>query len=108
MYADTDDELHEMALKIGMKRPWFQGPPEHSNLPHYDLVSSRRAAAVALGAIEHCRHRMVNFMRARSRPGLQAREPIALKYPCCHATPQAPEATEESALLPVHTAQERK
>jgi hypothetical protein len=47
--ADTLDELHTMAAKIGMKRAWFQ---DHPVVPHYDLVASRRAAAVEAGAIE--------------------------------------------------------
>jgi hypothetical protein len=85
MYADTEDELHAMAAKIGMKKSWYQGPPKHANLPHYDLVPSRRAAAVSLGAIEHCRHRMVNFMRQNGHPGLRDRAPLELKNPCCRS-----------------------
>lgn len=49
MTADSLDELHAMAEQIGMKREWFQ---PHATFPHYDLVPSRRARAVALGAIE--------------------------------------------------------
>jgi Protein of unknown function (DUF4031) len=48
MSADTLDELHEMAALIGMRREWFQ-PGRH---PHYDVTKSRRAAAVAAGAVE--------------------------------------------------------
>jgi Protein of unknown function (DUF4031) len=62
MYADTLDELHTMAERIGMKRSWFQNK---TKLPHYDLVPSRRAAAVKLGAIEHSRSEMVSFMKMR-------------------------------------------
>lgn len=51
MIADTESELHEMAAKIGMKRSWFQNKNKHS-LPHYDLVASRRKAAISQGAIE--------------------------------------------------------
>lgn len=49
LIADTNEELHEFALKIGMKREWFQ---KSSSGPHYDLVRSRRIKAVQLGAIE--------------------------------------------------------
>lgn len=51
MFCDEADltELHEMALRIGMKRQWFQ---DHRRAPHYDLTPSRRARAVAYGAIE--------------------------------------------------------
>lgn len=60
MYADTVEELHAMADAIGMRREWFQ---DHARLPHYDLVPARRARAVALGAVEHDRHQMEEFMR---------------------------------------------
>lgn len=60
MYADTMEELHAMALKIGMKLEWFQAD---NRLPHYDLVANRRARAVKSGAIEHTRNQMVAFMR---------------------------------------------
>jgi hypothetical protein len=62
MYADTLEELHSLAQRIGLKRAWFQ---DHWSLPHYDLVGSRRSAAVRLGAIEHDRYDMVNFSRQR-------------------------------------------
>lgn len=48
MIADTNEELHEMAKRIGMKRSWFQTDLE----PHYDFVSSKRNLAVRYGAIE--------------------------------------------------------
>jgi hypothetical protein len=44
-------ELHEMAEDIGMKRAWFQSSPPAS-VSHYDLVASRRARAIKLGAVE--------------------------------------------------------
>lgn len=48
MFADSLEELHEFADKIGMKRTWFQD----TKLPHYDLTAKRRQLAVHLGAIE--------------------------------------------------------
>jgi hypothetical protein len=62
MYADTLEELHAMADAIGMRRGWFQDKPD---LPHYDLVPGRRMRAVALGAVEHERYQLVEFMRRR-------------------------------------------
>ena len=47
--ADTLDELHDFAAKIGMKRAWFQ---DHKLLPHYDLTPARRIVAVRLGATQ--------------------------------------------------------
>lgn len=50
MLADTDSELHAMADKIGVARRWHQAPPKHDS--HYDIALSKRAIAVAAGAIE--------------------------------------------------------
>jgi hypothetical protein len=61
LYADTNEELHAFAKKIGLKREWFQ---ESTSGPHYDLTVSRREKAVRLGAIEHTDRQMVNYMRA--------------------------------------------
>jgi hypothetical protein len=50
MATDGDiEELHQFAGHIGLKRAWFQNRP---SLPHYDLVPSRRSAALKLGAVE--------------------------------------------------------
>lgn len=49
MWADKDEELHEMAAKLGLKRSWFQ---PHHRVSHYDLVPSKRALALRLGAVE--------------------------------------------------------
>lgn len=48
LFADTIEELHVFAAQIGMRRRWFQD----KDLPHYDLTTRRRRAAVALGAVE--------------------------------------------------------
>lgn len=45
--ADTLEELHAFAERIGMRRAWFQ---DH-RVPHYDLTTSRHAAALRAGAI---------------------------------------------------------
>lgn len=47
--ADTLEELHAFALRIGMRRSWFQ---DHRAAPHYDLTPGRREVAVRLGAVE--------------------------------------------------------
>jgi len=50
MVTDGDlEELHGFAVRLGLRRGWFQDHPHH---PHYDLVPDSRALAVALGAIE--------------------------------------------------------
>lgn len=45
--ADTLDELHAFAARIGLRPEWFQ---DHRIAPHYDLSPKRHAAALALGA----------------------------------------------------------
>lgn len=45
MIADTADELHAMAARIGIARRWYQDD-------HYDVTLERRAEAVRLGAVE--------------------------------------------------------
>lgn len=49
LFADTLDELHTFASKIGLRRDWFH---DSSTLKHYDLTDGRRRIAVAKGVIE--------------------------------------------------------
>lgn len=60
MVADTLDELHAMAERIGMKREWFQAD---GSTPHYDVSLTRRALAVKAGAIEVDRNGLVAVVR---------------------------------------------
>ena len=46
--ADSIDELHEFAAKLGLKRKWFQDHPWH---PHYDIGGRFYQEAINLGAI---------------------------------------------------------
>ncbi len=48
LVADCLDELHNFALRIGLKRSWFQN---HSRHPHYDLLGERLKLALKNGAI---------------------------------------------------------
>ena len=62
MVADSLDELHAMAERIGMKREWFQVSPPAST-PHYDVSISRRRLAVEFGAVEVDRYGLVAVVR---------------------------------------------
>lgn len=66
MIADSLDELHAMADRIGLQRRWFQSPPKAS-FPHYDISLGMRTSAIAHGAIECDRNTMVGHLR-RLRP----------------------------------------
>lgn len=48
MAADSLDELHAMADRLGVKR-WFQ---DKAGAPHYDICKANRSKAISLGAIE--------------------------------------------------------
>lgn len=60
LVADTLEELHEFARKIGLKRGWFQNSAKH---PHYDLTAARRKRAVKEGAVEIDDRAMARKMR---------------------------------------------
>lgn len=51
LLADSDDELHAMAAKIGVARKWWQSPEKTSG-SHYDIALSKKALAIQYGAIE--------------------------------------------------------
>lgn len=64
MIADTDEELHAMADRIGVARRWHQKPDTPRS--HYDIALSKRALAVTAGAIE-ITWRQASCMTARRR-----------------------------------------
>ncbi len=55
LWADTEAELMAMVDAIGVARKWVQCPPKASWL-HFDIAKSKRALAVAAGAIETDRY----------------------------------------------------
>lgn len=59
MVADSVAELLEMADKICVNRKWFQ----LTSQPHFDISLSKRALAVANGAIEVDRHGLYVVMK---------------------------------------------
>lgn len=65
MLADTDEELHAMAARIGVARKWWQSPEKTSG-SHYDIALSKKALALAAGAIE-ITWRQAGAMNARRR-----------------------------------------
>lgn len=64
MLADSDEELHAMADRIGVARRWHQAPPKHSS--HYDIALTKKALALAAGAIP-ITWRQAGAMNARRR-----------------------------------------
>ncbi len=73
LQADTLDELHEFADRIGLRREWFQSKPRPEN-DHYDLTRAARDLALELGAIAEDRaagarrRQAIRGARRASRP----------------------------------------
>lgn len=53
LMADSVDELHAMAARLGIPRRAFQ---DKASGVHYDVPSHLRAVAIALGAVPLSRH----------------------------------------------------
>lgn len=66
MIADTEDELHAMADRIGVARKWFQQKPSGD---HYDVALSKRALAVKFGAKQITVKQCACMCRNRSNTG---------------------------------------
>jgi hypothetical protein len=72
MVADSLEELHAMADRIGIQRRWFQD----TRHPHYDISKGKRQLAILAGAHEiddrqsveialRCQWNWPNFGRGR-------------------------------------------
>lgn len=77
LFADTEDELHAFAARLGLRRSWFQDPTK-TGKPfkakpgsraaqnwHYDVTEGKRRQAVALGAVEVSWREAVAIIDAR-------------------------------------------
>ncbi|GAT01321.1 DUF4031 domain-containing protein [Mycolicibacterium fortuitum] len=77
LFADTQDELHAFAARLGLRRSWFQDPVKSgkpfkarpgsraSHNWHYDVTEGKRCQAVALGAVEVSWREAVAIIDAR-------------------------------------------
>jgi hypothetical protein len=50
MQADTLEELHAFAARLGLRRSWFQRS-SRAELSHYDVTRGKREQAIRMGAI---------------------------------------------------------
>jgi hypothetical protein len=71
MVADTNEELHAMADKIGVARKWFQGAPKHI-LEHYDICKSKKTLAISFGAIPMSDREIVKKFKLAEKLGLNS------------------------------------
>lgn len=70
LQADTDEELHEFAARLGLKREWAQIRPKRPESNHYDCTRSKREMALRLGAVDEEESRGAarrNLARMRAR-----------------------------------------
>ncbi|MEN4464224.1 DUF4031 domain-containing protein [Mycolicibacterium fortuitum] len=59
LLADTDEELHAFADRLGLRRSWHQKPG--TAISHYDVTDTKRELAIRLGAVP------INYMGEQSR-----------------------------------------
>lgn len=70
MVSDVSaEELHAFAERLGLKRAWSQERPKAS-AHHYDIIPSKRALALKLGAVAVTGRELVT----RNYDGLQRRK----------------------------------
>lgn len=79
MMADTTEELLELADKIGVKRKWIQDKDTYGE--HFDICLSKKAEALALGAIEVGWRGIHSLMKKKAYMWLQDKEKVALANP---------------------------
>jgi hypothetical protein len=71
--ADTKDELHAFAERIGLRRSWFQTckrspgcrPADRCVHWHYDVTDTKRAEALTAGAVPIDLRQWSDILRAR-------------------------------------------
>ena len=77
MQADTLDELHEFAARVGLQHEWFQSKAGRPENDHYDLTRSARELAIALGATTEDRRAGTRRRQAIRRARRASRHPPA-------------------------------
>jgi hypothetical protein len=78
LFADTQDELHAFAARLGLRRSWFQpGPARRDGSPspywHYDLTARKRQQALRLGAHAVTWHQSAQIIGDRDARAERAR-----------------------------------
>ena len=81
LQADTAEELHAFAARLGLRRHWFQHRPGRPDRDHYDLTARLREQALAAGAIAEDRRAGVARRQRARRRLTAARPPTAATAP---------------------------
>jgi hypothetical protein len=69
LLADDEQELHELAARLGIPPRGFQRHRRSAALNHYDLPESLRQSAIALGAVPISWREMARLTRQWRRAG---------------------------------------
>jgi hypothetical protein len=64
MAADSLDELHLMAKRIGVAKRHFQ---DKKDKPHYDICKQNKLKAIELGAVEVDDRKIIELYRALAK-----------------------------------------
>jgi hypothetical protein len=65
--ADTAEELHAFAARLGLDRARFQETPGRPWKDHYDVPEPKRREAIGLGAKPITRRQAAAMLRAKRR-----------------------------------------
>jgi hypothetical protein len=76
LIADTVDELHAFAARLGLRRDWFQDPVVNGKPKaapgtraaenwHYDVTQSKRRLAIRMGAVPVAYRDLPKIIEAR-------------------------------------------
>ena len=65
LVADSDEELHAFASRLGMRREWFQHKEGRPHQAHYDVPDRSRQQALDLGAVSITWRQVGRMMRQR-------------------------------------------
>ncbi|MHB1583790.1 MAG: DUF4031 domain-containing protein [Acidimicrobiales bacterium] len=67
LLADSEEELHAFAERLGLRRAWFQRSRRHPAFDHYDVTDDLRREAIRLGAVAISWRQAGRMLRARRR-----------------------------------------
>lgn len=62
LIADDLDELHTLAIAIGLKKEWFQDKV----YPHYDVNLEKKKLAIKMGALEVTSKDIIRISKGKS------------------------------------------
>lgn len=96
MIADSEDELHAMADKIGVRRRWHQNPGCASS--HYDVCQAMRELAVQHGAIKITLRQAAAMVARRRATGSLGSPDDAEQWHCQHLAARRAHTNEPSNL----------